>query len=47
MVLVEEEVPEEELVELLQFHLTQADENELVPVVVTVGLELLRDAASQ
>ena len=48
---MEEEVPEEELVEelveLLQFHLTQADKNELVPVVVTVGLELVRDAASQ
>ena len=49
--LMEEEEPEEELVEepveLLQIRLTQADENELVPLVVTVGFELVRDAASQ
>ena len=43
-----EEVPEEELVEeLLQIRLTQADENEMMPLVVTVGLEFVRDAASQ
>ena len=48
---MEEEVPEEELVdglvELLQIRLTQADGNEMVPLEVTVGLEFVRDAASQ
>ena len=48
---MEDEVPEEELVEqlveLLQIRLTQVDENEMVPLVVTVGLEFVRDAASQ
>ena len=49
-VLVEEEPEEalvEELVELLRIRLTQANENELVPPVTTVGLELVRDAAAQ
>ena len=50
-VLVEEEVPEEELVdglvELWQIQMTQVDENELVPPVMTVGLEFVCDVASQ
>ena len=48
---MEEEVPEEELVEglveLWQIQMTQVDENEMVPRVVTVELEFVRYAASQ
>ena len=47
----EEEVPEEELVEelveLLRIRLPQAAESGLLPLVTTVGLELVRDAASK
>ena len=55
VVLMEEEVPEEELVEglveglveLWQIQMTQVDKNEMVPRVVTVELEFVRCAASQ
>ena len=51
VVLMEEEVPEEELVEglveLWQIRMIQVDENEMVPLVVTVELEFVRYAASQ
>ena len=51
MVLTEEEVLEVELVEgpveLWQIQMTQVDENEMVLLVVTVGLEFVNDVASQ